>query len=66
MKPHQRIDLLERTAREEARITEMGGLAVLLGCCLFVLLALIGVVRADDSVYFIDEIGRGTLWPGAR
>jgi CHASE3 domain sensor protein len=66
MKQNQRIELVERMAQEQAHETEMLAVAGVMLLCLVVLVALIGIVRSDVSVYFLDEIGRGLLWPGAR
>jgi len=66
LKQNHRIALLERMAHQQARETEMIAAAGIMLLCLVVLAALIGVVRGDASVYFLDEVGRGLLWPGEK
>ena len=66
MKQNERIELVERMAREQAHETEMLAVAGVMLLCTVLLIVLIGIVRSDASVYFLDELGRGVLWPGRR
>jgi len=66
MKHNERIELVERMAQGQAHEIEMLAVAGVILLCIMVFVTLVGIVRSDTSVYFLDEVGRGVLWPGDR